>query len=768
MLSRIWFPLVVALFLLLALPGVCLLMLHLFGVAGPINVWLEQNLQLTYQPLAPWTEASWPLAIILLLAIPALILLYFLKLKRRSMHVPSTFLWKKSIEDLHVNSLFQWLRKNLLLFLQLLVIVVLLYAVMGFRVHGGRSEGKHYILLLDNSASMSARDEAGVSRLEWAKQQARNEIAAAGDDDVGMVLVFNSKATTLQTYTNNRAKLRDAVDRIEQSNRVTRFEEALNLASSLANPVRSTEDAAVRPEEDLPGQERTYVHPRAVAATVHVYSDGRFPQLSEAVLENLAGRRAGNTSPLANMSLKYHRAGLAGASNTGIIEMNVVRWIGELTRTTEPTQRLEVSLRVRNYGPTTADVKLRLDVMVDGKLVTPEQANWQLEPQPKIQQARETQKLEHDPEVRRFILPPVDLRTPTVLHAYLADNKDALAVDDEAWLVVGMARKANVLIAGDSNKVLDAFFDQDATRELVNVKRLSPTDLKSDAYRQAARAGEFDLVIFDRCRPESEDDLPQANTFFIGTPPPPWKVSDKKVRNPYLVVGKVDHPLMRHLTTIWNVGVFEAFSLAPLVDKAEKKEDATITALIEGGGSAPMIFTLARGSFTDLVQAFPLVDDTGNLNTNWPLQPSFPLFMRNLLYVLGNVNDAIRKPSVQAGDPIVLRPDVGAQLLTLTLPTGNVQKLPRGGRADVVFGDTERPGTYKVQADNGWRSAFAVNLLDANESNIEPKDALEFGNDRIEAGQARNQSHDIWKWVVLGALGFLLLEWYIYNRRVHL
>ena len=45
----------------------------------------------------------------------ALLLLYFLKLRRQSMTVSSTFLWKKSIEDLHVNSLFQWLKKNFLL-----------------------------------------------------------------------------------------------------------------------------------------------------------------------------------------------------------------------------------------------------------------------------------------------------------------------------------------------------------------------------------------------------------------------------------------------------------------------------------------------------------------------------------------------------------------------------------------------------------------------------------------------------------------------------
>ena len=35
----------------------------------------------------------------------AIVLLYFLKLKRTPLEVPSTYLWQRTIEDLHVNSL---------------------------------------------------------------------------------------------------------------------------------------------------------------------------------------------------------------------------------------------------------------------------------------------------------------------------------------------------------------------------------------------------------------------------------------------------------------------------------------------------------------------------------------------------------------------------------------------------------------------------------------------------------------------------------------
>src|SRR5580692_6615400 len=65
-----------------------------------------------------------------------IIALYFLKLRRRPVQVPSTLLWRRSLEDLHVNSLFQRLRRNLLLFLQLMAVFLAMLALMGPRVRG--------------------------------------------------------------------------------------------------------------------------------------------------------------------------------------------------------------------------------------------------------------------------------------------------------------------------------------------------------------------------------------------------------------------------------------------------------------------------------------------------------------------------------------------------------------------------------------------------------------------------------------------------------
>src|SRR5580658_7781913 len=114
-----------------------------------------------------------------------IIALYFLKLRRRPVRVPSTILWRRSLEDLHVNSLFQRLRRNLLLFLQLLAVFLAMVALAGPRIMGTTGPGQRFVLAIDNSASMSATDVA-PSRLAAAKEAAKKVVTAMDADDLAM------------------------------------------------------------------------------------------------------------------------------------------------------------------------------------------------------------------------------------------------------------------------------------------------------------------------------------------------------------------------------------------------------------------------------------------------------------------------------------------------------------------------------------------------------------------------------------------------------
>jgi hypothetical protein len=756
-LGRSWFAIAMLVLVLLSIPGFLLYALNLFGFQDDFNKSLHDTFKLTYH-----IPIGWSIALILLLVPLAIILLYFLKLRRKPLSVPSTFLWRKSIEDLHVNALFQWLRQNLLLLLQLLAVLFLIYGVMDFRVHGRTTGGKHYILIIDNSASMAATDLA-PSRLHWAKQEAIKEIDAATDNDYGMVIEVNSSAEIRQSYTNNRGQLRSAVAAIEQTQRPTRIDEAFSLAESLANPTRSTDDASVRPANVEPGKERVYVAADGIAAEVHLFSDGRFNDLPDFTVGNL--------------SINYHMAGKPtppGQGKGAATELqentdNVAIVSFSAARDEQDPSKLQAFVRILNYRNLDVDApgaKVALEVYAGGRLTA-------IKEKPLSLKARQVAKFEDaakgESEIRdtpgeqavTFDLADIDDRANTYLHAKLTGVNDKLAIDDEAWLVVGVVRKARILIVGPPNSILSAFFDDTATREVATVTYLEPPDLAKPAYRKPGLNGDYDLVVFDRCAPAKVEEMPRANTFFIGYPPPPWNKAELgTVTNPQIRGWMGKHPIMRYIAALQDVGIAEAFKMKDLPPRTPK--------LIETDQNVGLLMMLSRQTFTDLVLTFPILTDKGQWNTYWPLLPSFPLFLRNVIYALGNISDGAGEETLQPGQVKVLRPDVAVEQIAVTDPDGNTRKLERGTRTEFPYSETDHAGVYRVSWNGKWERSFAVNLLDADESNIEPRPSVRIGAESIAAGQEHAQPHELWKWFVLLALGVLLAEWYIYNRRVYI
>lgn len=746
LLSRLWFPGALALLALVAIPGLMLLLAHLFGYENDLNGWLRDRLGLSYHLAVP------PWAALVLVVLPVLlVLLYFLKLKRQPVAVPSTYLWRKSIEDLQVNSLFQWLRRNLLLLIQLLTLLLLLYAVLSLQLFANLSSGRRYIILIDNSASMGATDVA-PSRLHQARAEALKEIDAYSDSDSGMVIEFNSRARVVQTFTTDRNLLRRAVNQIEQTQRPTRIDEALLQADGRANPTRTADDQASRPAGEDPEKARTYVSAEGASTEVHLFSDGGFPDVSDFALGNL--------------QMHYHAIGVQGAEHVNNLA------VVTLTAERDPNDRqlLNVFGRVRNFGPKTVKASIQLDVEVDGVLQPglrekPLNETGEVPPRTVIKPPPGSDEpIQDEPGegLFTFQIPGIAELASVILHARLVKHKDALPLDDEAYLAVGVVRQARVLIVGNGkNQFLEAFFEEAANQKIVSLTYLEAGDLKDDRkYTLRAQQGAWDLVVFDRCAPEKAEDMPFANTFFIDALPPPWKRAEMPtMKYPRVRGWATRHPLMRGLTGLQDIDIAEAFQF----NLKDPRVPVRTPRLLEIDRENAVLFTLPRRSFTDLIMTFPLLNDKGQWNTFWPLKISFLLFLRNVVFTLGNVRG---DESLQPGQLKLIYPDTPVTQIQVVDPAGKTHTLDRGARSFFSFDHTDRIGVYPILWGGSRQRVFTVNLFDSQESNLEPRQEFQIGAEKVVMDKARRQPHDLWKIVAVVAVGLLLLEWYLYNQRI--
>ena len=173
-------------------------------------------------------------ALWLLLLIPPLVLLYFLKLRRPRLAVPSLVLWQQVINDHRVNSPFQRFKRNILLLLQLLLLLLLVLAAMQPFLRGGPSASDRRPVLIDRSASMGALDDRGKTRLDLAKEQVGELIDRLGSNEEMALIAFGHTAQQMVEFTSNKRLLRSALDSIELEDVASDVTDALRMADALA------------------------------------------------------------------------------------------------------------------------------------------------------------------------------------------------------------------------------------------------------------------------------------------------------------------------------------------------------------------------------------------------------------------------------------------------------------------------------------------------------------------------------------------------------
>lgn len=264
-----------------------------------------------------------PMAFVFAATIPIVVLFYLLKRRRVVRVVSSSLLWQKFLAETQASAPFQKLRKNWLLFLQLLMLILAILALGRPYLEGKLSQGGLVVVILDASASMKATD-VEPTRFESAREEVDELISSLGDQTEMILLLAGGNTQVKQSATSNKGTLRDALESCEPTDSGTRLIEALKLAQTLIMNRPDTE--------------------------IHLFSDGAGGELEDFHIQDLP--------------VEFHKLG-ESSENLAVVTMDV-------RMNPEDASQRAIFASVVNYGEESRNATIELyfnDGLIETKIV---------------------------------------------------------------------------------------------------------------------------------------------------------------------------------------------------------------------------------------------------------------------------------------------------------------------------------------------------------------------------------------------------------------
>ena len=670
---------------------------------------------------------------------PALLLLYFLKLRRRPVRVSTVLFWEQAVQDLQVNAPFRWIRPSWLLLLHLLVLACLCFAAARPAIEGGEGFNDRVILLIDRSASMSASDGASgepgqprQSRLDAAKRKAMEAIRSISDaGNEAMVIAFASRPVVVSNYTGSASLLRRAVESIEPTDQPGSLEEALKMVAAFASA--SGSDGPEKP-------------PSLVLLT-----------------DGAGSLPAGVSIPgLGSVQIRLVQVGSApgvNAGNIGIVAMNARRDFRD-------PGMVRVFVRVQSTLQTPASIALR------GSLNGQQSGLAAIEVPAAPKDG--VSDVSHSFEART-----VDGGVFEVSF----ERSDALESDNRAALVLEPSRPLRMVLvrpAGPADVP-----GEDLREALAALESVDPVagaggggvggvgaaaSLRVVSIDEFTRSGlgpdRTDLVVFDRVRPEALPGAVATMSFGAGLPLPGVRLGAPAAESSGFTQWARAHPVMRYVTLADVVVDVQR----PVVTTEELPKGMAAVPLAWTSEGAAVVF-LEQGPVRRIIVGFSLGDST------WARDLSFPTFIANAVDTLALRGDQAVARSwgtdevVEVVTPAGAVPGSSLPVVRAAGPaTGGVSNAAVDEQSAVVgedglttLGVLPRVGVYRLGASG---PEVAVNLLNPAESEVRTRGAVDIaGRTVTTAASGRPAPREIWAWFVLGAMVLLTLEWFVFAWR---
>jgi len=643
------------------------------------------------------------------IAVPLLLTLYLLKLRRQEHVVSSTFLWQQAVRDLQVNAPFQWLQRNLLLLLQLAALILVLLSLAGPVLSLQAPATQRTVILMDQSASMNARDgdaKGQRTRLEEAKVQARTLIQSLLEGDgLGrrrtghqiMIIAFARQAQVQCNFTSDRRQLFVALEAIEPTDQEASLQDALTVSRAFAQ---------------APGEETNNRSAEDPAQLV-LFSDGGIRDLDQASMG-------------AN-EMQYRAIGRS--------QDNVAITALQARRTYNNPDEVQVFALLANYGTQeqSLDIQIRLDERVVGiRALTLPAATF--------------------PETGSVPIPgtralDVALTAPgagllEVRHL----TPDNLPADDVAWAVLQVPQQPQVLLVTQNNKILASAL-QACVGPNLTVEAPTAFDARDlDAWDVEEP---FDIVVLDNV---TVSQTPRGRYLILGTPPETTGITAGAAVEALLAVDwRHRHSILRYVNL---AGVFVART-----QRWSLPREASVLAEFTEG---PVMAVIQREQRVFVWVGFDI------LESNWPFEPGFVMFCQNALDFLSQQGTAGGDRSVSPGDPVLLEgypPGLAGRFVS---PHTEAQSIRADATGRLRMAQVSRTGVYRVEMPDRPDRPLVVNLLNDRESNIHTRRELQLGSQTLVGVQAQVQRTNVplWPWLVVTVLILVCGEWFVYNGRM--
>jgi len=602
-----------------------------------------------------------PNSLYLLLLIPLLLALYLLKLKRRTQIVSSCMLWDQVIEDMKANTLFQKLRKNLLLPLQIIFLVAIIFAIARPIIQKSTIVAQNSILIIDGSASMKSTD-VGETRFQKAKQEAIKMVNELRGGGKMMIILAGPYPKIISGLTSDKISLKDSIDKLQAGDTTTDMGKVLRMALSYSKELKQSE--------------------------IVILSDGAVN-----IDENIGS---------IDTPLRFIKFGSNNANNAGIINIEVNQ------EAPDTRSDLQVLVHLKNFSRLKRQSAL-LELYLNKKLIDVRQIN--IEPQ-----ERRSVIFDNIKYARGYIEAVLDL-------------DDDLSVDNRAYYALNDLKPFRILMEGDGNTFLEKAIRSYSSEIEIH----KGNDLKDD----------YDLAVYDGSLPAS---LPDKSMILInpGASLPYGKLLSQK-NEPRVIDWDRSHPIMRFVDlSDLQIDSISNYEMPSWIKPVAETDRGILLWAGENNGRRVVII--------------PYDTHPGALN-NFAMLSAFPIFIFNALEWIAETG----KPDTQ------LKPGEVFSMYLKDQQQPKVRK-PNGDEVNakikdniLVFGDTGEVGIYEFTDKS---KAFAVNLLDEAESNIQPADRIDISGQEIASSAFTTSNREIWNIILVIAIIVLMAEWWVYNRRI--